>query len=189
MDISILDKFESTLEQGLVKICTGAELLKGQILFSDDLTDKWEAMAKEYVADAIENFNQYPEVAIAWAAFLGMGAAHLWDADFDSFRRHNYKDYYGERGFDDMDEHILYKIIGLGKEKAGKISETLDSCAIACLELIRHEGIEAMTADGFYILIRCYQSMFRIGASIELNRLGYYLQGLTRKVPPLSPSA
>ena len=74
-----------------------------------------------------------------------------------------------------MDEHILHGILGLdlqGKE-AKKISDTLQNCALATLGLIRHEGIEAQTATGFYALSRSYGVLFRVGAAMELFRLGY----------------
>ena len=38
---------------------------------------------------------------------------------------------------------------------------------------MRHEGVEADTERGFYVLVRIYSVMFRLGASIELKRLGY----------------
>ncbi|MCQ2172554.1 MAG: hypothetical protein MJZ17_07385 [Bacteroidales bacterium] len=35
------------------------------------------------------------------------------------------------------------------------------------------QDIETQTELGFYILNRCYSVMFRIGAAVELRRLGY----------------
>ncbi len=43
----------------------------------------------------------------------------------------------------------------------------------ATQDLLRHEAIETGSEFGFYILIRCYTALFRIGASLELHRLGY----------------
>ena len=151
----LLDNFEKTLQMGLMRVCSGAGLLGDELLSSEDIDSKWEEFIKDYVADAVENFNEYPEAALAWAGFLGMAV--------------------GNRGWDDMDEHILHGVLGLdlqGKE-AKKISDTLQSCALATLGLIRHEGIEAQTATGFYALSRSYGVFFRIGAALELFRLGY----------------
>ena len=125
------------------------------------------------MADAVLNFNEYPEAAIAWAAFLGMAVAHNWDTDWDAHKNDSYKSYYGSRGWDDMDEHILWELLCLPEQIGKKISDTLDSCALAALGLIRHEGIEAQTDLGFYVLVRTYAVMFRLGAAIELQRLGY----------------
>ena len=173
MDNSFLDSFERTLEEGLRKLCAGAGFLKEGYLDFQDVSEKWNEYIKDYVADAVENFNEYPEVALAWAAFLGMGVAHNWDEDWEIHSKDAYSDYYGPRGFDDMDENVLYNILKLDRETAGKLSETMDSCAVAALGLLRHQGIESQTAEGFFALSRSYSVMFRIGAEIELRRLGY----------------
>ena len=128
------------------------------------------------MADAVLNFNEYPEAAIAWAAFLGMAVAHNWDTDWEAHKNDSYKSYYGSRGWDDMDEHILWELLCLPEQIGKKISDTLDSCALAALGLIRHEGIEAQTELGFYVLVRTYSVLFRIGAAIELQRLGYTIK-------------
>ena len=170
-----LDNYEKTLERGLLRVCSSAELLSDELLESPDIDEMWDTYAKDYIADAVENFNDYSEAAIAWAGFLGMGVAHNWDSHWTFHRHDSYSSYYGRRGWDDMDEHILHGILGLdlqGKE-AKKISDTLQNCALATLGLIRHEGIEAQTATGFYALSRSYGVLFRVGAAMELFRLGY----------------
>lgn len=172
-NMEILDNFERVLEEGLLKLCKNAGVISDEILSSPDIDDKWDSYIKDYVGDAVENFNEYPDAAIAWAGFLGMGVAHNWDTDWAAHKDDLYESYYGSRGWDDMDEHILRDVLSLGPEDEKHYSETLNSCAAATLALIRHEGVEAQTADGFYILVRAYSVLYRIGASIELQRLGY----------------
>lgn len=174
-DTTALDNFETLLRDGLVKICRGAGLLgQGRLPSCPDIADKWEKeFIKDYVADAVANFNDYPEVAIAWAGFLGMGVAHHWDRNWAAHSANTYSKYYGERGFDDMDEHIMWDVLHIKKDFGAKISETLASCAAATLALIRHQGIEPQTAEGFYTLVRAYGVLYEIGAAIELCRLGY----------------
>ncbi len=173
-----LDSFEQRLENGLKKICTGASLLGEDYPSSADIDSKWADYVKEYIADAVENFTSFPDAAISWAAFLGMGVAHRWDRDWDLFKDEPYSNYYGSRGWDDMDEHICNDIIKLSDEEKKLIVSTLQSCAIAVTSYIRHEGIEAQTALGFYALARSYGAMFRLGAAIELKRLGYRYQAV-----------
>lgn len=170
-----LDSFEKTLQDGLLKVCDGLGVLSGEVLESPDVNGRWDAFIKDYVGDAVENFNEYPQSAIAWAGFLGMGVAHLWDRDWKRCAVAAYPDFYGKRGFDDMDEHILHDILGLplDSDETARLSGALSSCAIATLGLIRHEGIESQTSNGFYVLVRAYSVMYRIGAAIELRRLGY----------------
>lgn len=173
MDTKFLDDFEHTLQDGLLKVCNGAGLLQDGILESEDLENKWNDYLQDYVADAVANFNDWPQSAVAWAGFLGMAVAHHWDADWPIFKDDSYASYYGKRGFDDMDEHILGDILKLSSQEASKYSNLLSSCAMAALGLIRHEGIEAQTDTGFYVLVRTYTVLFRIGAALELSRLGY----------------
>lgn len=174
-DTQFLDNYEALLEEGLVKLCKGAGLLREGLLESPDITGKWDSYIKDYTADAVENFNTYPEAAISWAGFLGMGVAHGWDFDWEKIKDVPYSSYYGSRGWDDMDEHVLKDILGLeeGSDEYRHLSDTLLSCALATLGLIRHEGIECCTEQGFYVLTRSYTVLYRIGAAIELERLGY----------------
>ena len=72
-----------------------------------------------------------------------------------------------------MDDHIVNDVLNLKPEFASKVIGALGSCVQATLGLIRHEAIETQTAQGFYILVRCYGVLFRIGASMELKRDGY----------------
>jgi len=170
-----LDSFEKRLEAGLVKICGSTGVLSGELLSSPDIDGKWDDYIKDYVADAVGNFVQYPDAALSWAAYLGMGVASHWDRDWDLFRNDPYCSYYGPRGWDDMDEHVSGTILKLSEEEDKHISDTLKSCSMAVTAFIRHEGIEAQTALGFYALTRAYGVMFRIGEAIELRRLGYKL--------------
>ena len=184
-DKLLYDNFEKILRDGLVKLCTSASLMDGMLLSSPDIDEKWEEFIADYVADAVKEFNDYPEAAIAWPAFVGMAAAHKWDDNFDAFKALKYKDLYGPNGWDDMDEGILHYVLGLdlASEEALKIANTLKSCALATLALIRHEGIEPQTRDGFFILTRSYSVMYAIGAGIELRRLKYTLSKLDLPVP------
>lgn len=174
-DTELYDRYERTLEDGLVKICRGAGLVGDMLLRSDDIDARWDYYIKDYVADAVENFNIYPEAAISWAGFLGIAVAHWWDADWQGHKDDPYRSFYGTRGWDDMDEHVLRDLLGLKLDspEAKKISDTLLSCALATLGLIRHEGIETQTEQGFFVLTRSYSVLYRIGAGIELQRLGY----------------
>lgn len=174
-DTRDLDRFEQLVEDGLVKVCSGAGLLPAELVRNPDIDARWDVYIKDYIADAVVNFNEYPEAAIAWAGFLGLGVAWGWDADWQHYKDVPYRSWYGSRGWDDMDEHILRDILGLdldGKE-AKRISDCLLSCSTAVLGLLQHEGVETQTARGFYLLARTYTVLYRIGAGIELHRLGY----------------
>ncbi len=174
-DTKVLDQFEAVLQEGLVKVLRGCSILTDDKLpESDDITGIWESSYMEpYVGDAVENFNDYPEAALAWAAFLGMGVANNWDKDWAAHSNDPYTAYYGPRGWDDMDEYIVGPMLHLTPEYASRLSDAFYSCAESTLGLMRHEGIEAQTKDGFFILVRAYCVFYKLGAAVELQRLGY----------------
>lgn len=169
------DAFERKLRLELIRLCTQFGMMGGQLLRSDDIDAKWDEFGRDCMIDAVHNFNEYPEVALAWSAYLGMGVARHWDEDWRRHRANTYQSYYGPRGYDDMDEHIVRDILGhaLDSEKAESLSDILAKCAALTLTLIRHEGFESQSIEAYYILIRCVKVMFQIGESIELHLLGY----------------
>ena len=177
-DKLIYDNYEKTLQAGLMKVCKSAGMLGDDLLSSPDIEAKWEEYIQDYIADAVREFNDFPEAAVAWPGFIGMAVAHRWDEDWTRYKDMRYKDLYGPNGWDDMDEGILHFVLGLdlGSEEAIRLAKTMNSCALAALGLIRHEGVEAQTAQGFYILARTYTVLFRIGAAVELYRQKYSLQ-------------
>ena len=177
---AIYDAFEVKLRQELIKLCTEFEMMNGKLLHSDDIDAKWDEFGRDYMIDAVHEFNSYPEVALAWAGFLGMGVARQWDEDWRKHASDTYTSYYGRRGFDDMDDHILLNVLGyaLDSDQAKAISSMLSRCAALVLTLIRHEGFESQSVEAYYVLIRCVKVMYQIGASVELYRLGYSFQPL-----------
>lgn len=180
-DKIFLDNYEKTLQDGLMKVVKAVNKIGDNLLSSPDIDEKWEQFITEYVADAVHEFNNYPDAAIAWPGFIGMAIAHYWDKDWLAHKDIKYKDLYGPNGWDDMDESILHYVLGLdlGSDEAIGIAQTLSSCAMATQALIRHEKIEPQTAIGFYVLSRTYTVMFRIGAAMELYRLEYKMEKLS----------
>ena len=178
-DIQYLDQFELKLEEELVSLCSTYRMLDHVLLASDDINDLWHnILAPEYIADAVREVAAYPVVSVAWAAYLGMGVARGWDTDWERFRTMPYANYYGEHKFDDMDEHIVSHILGLKLDspEARQIEDILRTCGEKTIDLIRYERIEPQSAMAFHIFARACKSMFRIGAALELYRLGYKFQ-------------
>ena len=180
MEKKIFDAFEEKLCTELVGLCSESGMMNGQLLHSDDIDGRWDAFARDYMSDAVHNFNEYPDVSLAWTAYLGMGVASQWDSNWFENSAKEYKTYYGIRGYDDMDEHIVRDILGLplDSEEASRIAEMLSRCSALALTLIRHEGFEPQSVEAYYALVRCVKVMFRIGESLELARLGYHLEPL-----------
>lgn len=175
MDKDYLDRFESKLQQDLVFLCTSYKMLDGSLPASDDIEARWHDLAPEYVADAVYEIQDYPTVSVGWAGYLGMAVAYGWDSDWTRYSKAEYKSYYGPRGFDDMDEHIVSSILRIPLESADakSIEDMLRRCAQSAVDHIRHEQIEPQSPTAFHVFARACKVMFRIGAGIELKRLGY----------------
>ena len=86
-----------------------------------------------------------------------------------------YSEFYGPRKFDDMDENILENILGLNlqSKEATKIEDVIRQCAEVALSQIRRSAIEPQSPMAFHTFARACKVLFRIGAAIELHRLGY----------------
>ena len=170
-----LENFESRLMNELLKLCIQYKVLEGTLLSTEDIDARWHEIAPEYVADAVPNIADYPTVAIAWAGYVGIAVAHLWDEDWAAHCKDEYKSLYGPAGFDDMDENIVQKILGfhLESQEAKSIEQMMRRLGETALTLIRRENIEPQSPMAFHAFARAIKVMFRIGAAIELKRLGY----------------
>ena len=175
MDIGFLNRFEEKIQGELLRICTSHSMLDGVLLATDDVTGHWDVLAPEYVADAVGQIADYPTVSIAWAGYLGLAIAHGWDRNWQECLKTPYKAYYGAQGFDDMDEHIIQDVLGISLDShdAGKIETVVRSCSQAAVTLIRREQIEPQSPMAFHVFARAVKVMYRIGAALELKRLGY----------------
>lgn len=172
------------MQNELLRLCTSRGMLSGTLLATDDVTGHWDALAPEYVADAIGQIADYPTVSVAWAGYLGLAVAHGWDTNWEACVRTAYKQYYGEQGFDDMDEHIVQHVLGLSLEskEAKNLESTIRSCAQMAVTLIRREQIEPQSPMAFHVFARAIKVMYRIGAALELKRLGYKFEEM--QLPP-----
>lgn len=175
MDKEYLDSFEDKLQEELLRLCTSYNMLDGKLLATDDIDNQWNVLAPEYMADAVVQINEYPTVSVAWAAYLGLAIAYGWDTDWNFISKAAYQSFYGEQGFDDMDEHIVRDLLGipLDSEEAQNLEGMIRRSAQTAVTLIRAEQIEPQSPMAFYVFARAVKVLFRIGAAIELKRLGY----------------
>ena len=171
------DTYESNLLQEMLRTCSSLGMLDRELLSSEDIDQKWKEWAPEYIAEALPEVNSYPEFAIACAGYAGMAVAKWWDEDWGRHHGEKYKSMHGFRGFDDMDEHIVKNILGLSLDsvEAKQIMNIMLCCAQKAITYIQHEHIEHQTVKAFHIFARTVKVMYKIGAAIELRRLGYKL--------------
>ena len=150
------------------------------LLSSPDIDEHWQKLGGDYIADAMPQIADYPTVAVAWASYLGMAVACGWDSDWSVCANMPYTAYYGNQGFDNMDDHIIKDNIGIGLDspEAESLRELFRKCADATISLIRHEHIEPQSIAAYQVFVASCQEMYRIGAAVELFRLGYKFEKL-----------
>ena len=176
-----LERYESQLTEQLLRLCTETGALNGQLLETPDLEMVWEAVAQPYVADAVPEIPQYPTVAIGWMGFVGMALAHLWETGWAPCAQHPERIYpalRNARGFDALDDHVLDDVLGLGEQadERRKYVSLVQRCAEAALDAIRHEKIEPQSPLAFHAYVRSLHVLYRIGAALELRRMGYHFE-------------
>lgn len=173
-----LDRFQDRMQQDLLRLCTSYGMLDGSLLASDDINEHWQKLAPEYLADAVEQVRDYPTVSVAWAAYLGVAMAYGWDMNWSTFSKASYTFFYGERGFDDMDEHIVRDLLGiaLDSDEAKQLEEMIHRCAQMAVGLIRREQIEPQSPLAYYAFSRACEVMYRTGAAIGLKKLNYKIE-------------
>ncbi len=175
MDIQYLIRFEEKMQDDLLRLATSRNMLKGVLLATEDIDEQWNILAPEYMGDAVPQIAHYPTVSVAWAAYLGMAVAYGWDSDWETFLKMPYQSYYGEQGFDDMDEHIVRDLlrIPLDSRTAKELEETIRQCGEKAVDLIRYEQIPPQSEMAFHVFARACKAMYKIGAAIQLKRMGY----------------
>lgn len=164
-----LEKYRDALERYLLEACTGAGYLGGALLSTPDIDEVWERYAPSFIGDAVLDFNEYPEYCLGCAGYLGMAVAFYWDADWAKYRDKPYSAFLGDRGFDDMDDHITGDIL---RETEFSVA-AMQSTAASAWHFLMRESPEPGTAPAYRMFLVTVEVMYRIGAAIELHRLGY----------------
>ena len=180
MNDIFLEEFQKKSTEILLCKAKDLGLSTGKLLESEDITNMWFKCAPDYMAAAIKEFNSYPEVALAWASYVGLAASFLWDGDWKENQKipNLYHFLANKRGFDELDEYVTEEIMKLELKSLQhiKIENSLRSLASSILGLMKKENPEAMTENAFKIFAIATNAMFKIGASIGLHVLGYKLE-------------
>jgi hypothetical protein len=173
----LLNKYEESLRKTITDRLSEAKWLEGRFLEVEELNEKWKSSAPSYMADAVPEIAKYPLVAIAWAMYEGMGAAVLWDKEWNRYENTEdfHKMFCEPRGFDCMDEYITEILLTapLNSPEAEKIENMVRSTAETALSLIRKEQVEAQSVMAFHIFARTTKVMFEAGVAVQLKRMGY----------------
>jgi hypothetical protein len=164
-----IEQYREDLKKHLLEVCTGNGYLKGTLLNSPDIDETWVRYAPSFFGDAVREFNKYPEYCLGCAGYLGMAVAFRWDKDWAKYADAPYAAYQGDRGFDNMDDHITDDILRDRKHAV----PAMQSVAASAYHFLLREGPEPGTAEAYRMFLATIEIMFSIGAAIELCKLGY----------------
>ncbi len=172
-----LEKFEEKLLRDLLRQMTKEGVLEGELLSAEELDERWATSAPEYMAAAVPEIAKYPTVAIAWAAYVGIGAAVLWDTDWESYEHEEdlYSLLAAPRGFDCLDEYVLQGLLGyaLGGRDAERVETLLRNAAETALTAIRKEEVEPQSVMAFHIFAHTTKVFYKLGVAVGLRLQGY----------------
>ena len=107
-----------------------------------------------------------------------MAVAEGWDRDWDKLSQTPYTAFYGQQGFDDLDDNILMNHLGLALDsvEAQKYVALYRTCARIATSSIRREQIPPQSPLAYHCFVRVCRLMFHLGVSVRLKHLGYSLQ-------------
>ena len=187
MDSEYLKQFEIKVAEQLLQIATERGALAGEIYVVDELDEAWKAMAPHYMADAVPLIAEHPNVALAWAGYLGMGVGAIWDQDWkdETDLELLYKQLVDPRGFDAMDDYVCETLYQLAPDSDDRkqLDDLWRSMADKANALIKNEQVEPQTEDAFHIFHRTVKVIYILGYSIGLYGLGYRLQKVEMSLP------
>ncbi len=176
-----MDNFQNQyiikLSEILYQIAAGRGFIIEKPFEIDELIEKWDQVAPHYVADAVVEFQDYPTVAIAWAGYVGMGMAKIWDTNWAESHNHSnfYELFKNPRGFDYMDDYILEEFFGLNKndEVYKKITSLWQSISSSALTVMHKENVTPQSQEAYNLFVSTVKTTYKIGISIALNMMGY----------------
>ncbi len=179
-----LDRFEEQLTQQLLRLCTAARALSGQLLETLDFEAVWPEVCTPYLGDAVPEIAKYPTVAIGWMGFVGLAIAQRWDSDWSVATEDPHALYPAllAQGFDALDDYVLDHVLAItDAEERAQLHQLVRTCAEAAHAALRREGIEPQSPMAFHTYVRTLHVMYRLGIALQLHRLGYKFEKMDMK--------
>ena len=168
-------KYCEGLGKHLLSVMQQKGIFSGMLPSTPDIDSRWTELGPLYCADAVREYNAYPDVALAWAGYLGMAVASCWDSDWVHSATLPYEVLKGEKGYDYMDEYITEKFLGhkVGSEEGNRIADTLRTLAMEANSFMLHYGAERGSTYAYRLFLESCRVMYSFGAGLHLKTLGY----------------
>ncbi|MDE6770950.1 MAG: hypothetical protein K2J78_14595 [Muribaculaceae bacterium] len=172
--------FEEQIKKDLHQYLMSEKRVDEKLPECPDVEALWPSVEKAYLPDAVREFPEYPVVSLGWIMFVGMAFAKYWDVDWEKYANVSgeqlYVDLRDVKGYDNLDDVVLYEVLGLDKEEGEKVSEIVGECAARTLSAIQHSSIEPGTEKAVEAYRGALHALYIMGMAMELNALGYHMQ-------------
>lgn len=171
--------FEKQTQEDLHKYLVSVDRVDKILPQTPDIEELWPAILEAYLPDGVREFQDYPTVSLGWIMFVGMAVAKYWDTDWEKYQKEGgkkiYEDLRDEKGFDNLDDHILETVLGVDKEEAENISKVVGECAARTLSALHRAQFEPGTEQAAQAYVGALKALYIMGAAMELNALGYHM--------------
>lgn len=173
-----LSKYKEELKEDLYKYLRSVERIDEKIPECPDLEDLWPSVEEAYIPDGAKEFQDYPTVSLGWMMFIGMALAVYWDMDWEKYSKESGAELYqkmrDEKGYDNLDDYVLYEIMHLDEEEAEKVSKVVGECAARTLSFLHRSHFEAGTSEAVRAYEASLHQLYLFGVAVELNAMGYH---------------
>ncbi|MCM1111280.1 MAG: hypothetical protein NC336_08730 [Clostridium sp.] len=177
------EEFEKKLHEDLTRYLVANDEMDRIVPQCPDVEELWPGIAEAYLPDGVREYRDYPTVSLGWPMFIGMALANFWDIDWEKWSKTSPGEIYGElrdtEGFDNLDDYVVGKILGLEGEKAEKVSNMAARCAALAHHALLTCGEEPGTPEAMKCYIAAVHQLYLAGMATELYRLGYKMHKLS----------
>lgn len=173
-----IKKFEDTLKEDLHRYLRSEDRIDEKFPECPDVDDLWPSVEEAYIPDGASEFQDYPVVSLGWIMFVGMALAVYWDEDWEKYSKETgaqlYEKLRDAKGFDNLDDYVLFDVMHLDEEEAEKVSALVAECAARTLSALHRSNFEAGTAQAVKAYEAALHQLYLTGVAMEINALGYH---------------
>lgn len=175
----MIQNIEKNIKEDLYKFLLSQKQVDEKLPECPDLEELWPDVEEAYVPDGVREFTDYPVVSLGWIMFVGMAFAKYWDEDWAAYAnvggKKLYEDLRGVDGYDNLDDTVLFKVLGLDEAEAEKVTAIVGECSQRVLHTLHTCGVEPGSKDAALLYVYSLKQLYLFGIYTELNALGYHM--------------
>lgn len=176
----IVDAFEKKIRDDLMRYLQNSDLVDSHIPECIDVEECWSEIVRDYLPDGSREFSKYPMVSLGWMMFIGIAMAYFWDEDWQKYaeERKFYNLLRDRRGYDELDDAVVYDILKYEGEAADKLAAVVGECASRVYSMLNREQVTPGSSVALGCYIAALHQLYLAGMAMELKTLGYKMTPL-----------